>query len=115
MRLVAGSPIQSQSWDHHITDGYKRKSSSGASTPLKTAWDGLKSSKVVNELENLAEYGYGAKVSGWDGGRSSMDLERHRERLANTWNRGSDDEYDEEYDRGKVIYFMNNVLFVISL
>lgn len=28
---------------------------------MKTSWDGLKKSEVVSKLENLKEYGYGAK------------------------------------------------------
>lgn len=56
---ITGTPVQH--WDHYISDGYKRKSSSGTSTPLKAHWDGIKTSQVVTELENLKTYGYGAK------------------------------------------------------
>ena len=55
--ILIGTPRQS--WDHHIKDGY-RKSSSGSNTPIKSNWDGLKASKVVQELQNLSSYGYGA-------------------------------------------------------
>ncbi|WAQ97468.1 UBP36-like protein [Mya arenaria] len=96
---VPGSPPPSQKWDHHVKDGYKRPALSGSSTPLKSHWDGLKHSKVVSQLEDIAKYGYGAPVSGWDGGRSHMDMEKNR---SSTWRQDSDDEYDEEFDQGRV-------------
>lgn len=37
----------------------------------------------------------------WDGGQCGMDAEKERD-AGNSKKRASDDEYDEEYDKGKV-------------
>lgn len=51
----------SHRWDHHVNDGYKRPSNSGTSTPtVSLSWDGLRASKVAQELEKVSSYGYGA-------------------------------------------------------
>lgn len=90
----------SQSWDHHIRDGYK-KSQSGANTPVKSGWDGVKASKVVSELEKISSYSFGSAVSTWEGSQCQLDCDRQKERQGGK-KRTSDDEYEEELDRGRM-------------
>lgn len=103
VRPSVSEPVTpSHRWDHHINDGYKRKSSSGTSTPtVSRSWDGLKASKVAQELEKVSSYCYGAPVSGWDGSKSQLDIDKEREYVSRK-RKDSDDEYDDEFDRGKV-------------
>ncbi|XP_045213068.2 ubiquitin carboxyl-terminal hydrolase 42-like isoform X2 [Mercenaria mercenaria] len=97
----------SHRWDYHVKDGYKRLSSSGTSTPtISSSWDGLKASKVAQELEKVSSYSYGAPVTGWDGSRSQMDVEKDREYTSHK-RKDSDDEYDDEYDTGKVTSYVS--------
>jgi len=50
-------------------------------------------------------------VSGWDGGRSHMDRDKGHD-IADSRRQNSDDEYNDEYDRGKVE--LHTIKLVIS-
>ncbi|XP_060700842.1 ubiquitin carboxyl-terminal hydrolase 36 [Hemiscyllium ocellatum] len=96
-------------WDSQITEGYKRseKHSSEerpapAVTPIASlAWDGKKQSSVVQELlKHSSNKAYGTEVLTWDGAVSavSQDAEYDTEQAEDA----VVDEWDEEFDRGKV-------------
>ncbi|XP_046721965.1 ubiquitin carboxyl-terminal hydrolase 36 isoform X2 [Silurus meridionalis] len=97
-------------WDSHVQDGYKRsrdtavseQESGKESRPSSAAWDGKKSSSVVEELlKNAADKAYGTEVFGWDGERSVIS----RDAMQDARDAKHDtviDEWDEEFDSGKV-------------
>ncbi|TSK87561.1 Ubiquitin carboxyl-terminal hydrolase 36 [Bagarius yarrelli] len=97
-------------WDSQVQDGYKRnrdtadskQASVTVSPPNATAWDGKKSSSVVEELlKNATDKAYGTEVLSWDGERSSIS----KDAMQDTSNAKHDtviDEWDEEFDSGKV-------------
>uniref|UniRef100_A0A096LSL6 ubiquitinyl hydrolase 1 n=1 Tax=Poecilia formosa TaxID=48698 RepID=A0A096LSL6_POEFO len=98
-------------WDSQVRDGYKRSKAPAAegSTPANTSnhvvpagWDGKKSSGVVEELlKNSTNKAYGANVLGWDGEVSAVSrdaIEDVRSAMCDT----VIDEWDEDFDRGKV-------------
>ncbi|XP_033827794.1 ubiquitin carboxyl-terminal hydrolase 36 [Periophthalmus magnuspinnatus] len=98
-------------WDSQVKDGYKRTQ---APAPVSkeyqdssactggTVWDGKKTSDVVEELlKNATDKAYGANVLSWDGESSAISRdasEDARHAKCNT----VIDEWDEEFDRGKV-------------
>lgn len=55
--------VPAQTWDHHVKDGYKRQKNGVSDTKINS-WDGNKSSRVAEELENkysLNGYGQSGK------------------------------------------------------
>ncbi|XP_040918683.1 ubiquitin carboxyl-terminal hydrolase 36 isoform X1 [Toxotes jaculatrix] len=99
-------------WDNQVKDGYKRSqapaangSALGDNTPTRAspaAWDGKKTSAVVEELlRNATDKAYGANVLSWDGEVSAISRDAVEDvRIAK--NDTVIDEWDEEFDRGKV-------------
>ncbi|TKS91999.1 Ubiquitin carboxyl-terminal hydrolase 36 [Collichthys lucidus] len=98
-------------WDSQVKDGYKRSqapaagdSSSGQTPPqaAPVAWDGKKTSGVVEELlRNATDKAYGANVLSWEGEVSAIS----RDAIEDARHAKCDtviDEWDEEFDRGKV-------------
>ncbi|CAL9693278.1 unnamed protein product [Knipowitschia caucasica] len=95
-------------WDSQVKDGYKRNHAPVVNTsenaPACTApvWDGKKTSGVVEELlKNSSDKAYGATVLSWEGESSAIS----RDAAEDTRHAKCDtviDEWDEEFDRGKV-------------
>ncbi|XP_038133364.1 ubiquitin carboxyl-terminal hydrolase 36 isoform X2 [Cyprinodon tularosa] len=98
-------------WDSQVKDGYKHSKApaAGGSASVKSsvhvapaAWDGKKSSDVVEELlKNSTDKAYGVKVLSWDGEVSAVSkdaIEDVRSAMCDT----VIDEWDEDFDRGKV-------------
>ncbi|KAK3552493.1 hypothetical protein QTP86_012153 [Hemibagrus guttatus] len=97
-------------WDSQVQDGYKHsrdtadpeQASRKESRPAAAAWDGKKSSSVVEELlKNATDKAYGTEVLSWDGERSAIS----RDAMQDTCDAKHDtviDEWDEEFDSGKV-------------
>uniref|UniRef100_A0A672G1Q1 ubiquitinyl hydrolase 1 n=1 Tax=Salarias fasciatus TaxID=181472 RepID=A0A672G1Q1_SALFA len=98
-------------WDSQVKDGYKRSQApaagGGASgdappRPAPASWDGKKTSSVVEELlKNSTDKAYGASILSWDGEASAISkdaIEHVRVAQSDT----VIDEWDEEFDRGKV-------------
>ncbi|XP_053510034.1 ubiquitin carboxyl-terminal hydrolase 36 isoform X2 [Ictalurus furcatus] len=97
-------------WDSQVQDGYKRsrdaadseQASGKESRPATAAWDGKKSSSVVEELlKNATNKAYGTEVLSWDGECSAIS----RDAMQDTCDAKHDtviDEWDEEFDSGKV-------------
>ncbi|XP_028311528.1 ubiquitin carboxyl-terminal hydrolase 36 [Gouania willdenowi] len=97
-------------WDSQVKDGYKRSQAPAANgsvseVPARTApssWDGKKTSDVVQELlKNASDKAYGANVLSWDGEISAIS----KDAIEDVRNARSDtviDEWDEEFDMGKV-------------
>ncbi|KAM6905228.1 ubiquitin carboxyl-terminal hydrolase 36 isoform 1-T1 [Xenentodon cancila] len=98
-------------WDSQVKDGYKRSQAPAAEGTASgdvpnhaapAAWDGKKSSDVVEELlKNAADKAYGANVLSWDGELSAIS----RDAIEDVRSAKCDtviDEWDEDFDRGKV-------------
>uniref|UniRef100_A0AAX7UXY3 Ubiquitin carboxyl-terminal hydrolase n=1 Tax=Astatotilapia calliptera TaxID=8154 RepID=A0AAX7UXY3_ASTCA len=97
-------------WDSQVKDGYKRSvapaadgsTSDGSTRAAPVAWDGKKTSSVVEELlRNASDKAYGANVLSWDGEVSAVSrdaIEDARDARCDT----VIDEWDEDFDRGKV-------------
>lgn len=98
-------------WDGQVKDGYKRSQASAPvgkeseDAPVRTTavvWDGKKTSGVVQELlKNATDKAYGANVLSWDGEASAIS----RDAAEDARHAKCDtviDEWDEEFDRGKV-------------
>ncbi|XP_026211531.1 ubiquitin carboxyl-terminal hydrolase 36 isoform X2 [Anabas testudineus] len=99
-------------WDSQVKDGYRRSqapvadgcalgdNTSSHAAPL--AWDGKRTSGVVEELlRNARDKAYGASVLSWDGDVSAISrdaIEDVRQAKCDT----VIDEWDEDFDRGKV-------------
>lgn len=106
----SGEPTAVVVWDCQVKDGYKRSRDSAESEdapekgprPVPAAWDGKKSSSVVEELlKNATDKAYGTEVLSWDGARSAISkdaIEDVRYAKHDT----VIDEWDEEFDSGKV-------------
>ncbi|XP_029365135.1 ubiquitin carboxyl-terminal hydrolase 36 [Echeneis naucrates] len=99
-------------WDSQVKDGYKRSQApvadgraSGDNTPARAApvtWDGKKTSGVVEELlRNAADKAYGANVLTWDGEVSAISRDAIED-VRFSKNDTVIDEWDEDFDRGKV-------------
>ncbi|XP_076843395.1 LOW QUALITY PROTEIN: ubiquitin carboxyl-terminal hydrolase 36 [Brachyhypopomus gauderio] len=97
-------------WDSQVRDGYKRGGASGESDevaekgprPAPVAWDGRKSSGVVEELlKNATDKAYGAEVLTWDGEQSAVSRDAIKD-TSGAKHHTVIDEWDEEFDRGKV-------------
>ncbi|XP_034567684.1 ubiquitin carboxyl-terminal hydrolase 36 [Notolabrus celidotus] len=96
-------------WDSQVKDGYKRSQAPAADTDsdkttraAPAAWDGKKTSGVVEELlRNATDKAYGANVLSWDGEVSAIS----RDAAEDVRNAQCDtviDEWDEDFDSGKV-------------
>ncbi|XP_062304901.1 ubiquitin carboxyl-terminal hydrolase 36 [Osmerus eperlanus] len=97
-------------WDSQVKEGYRRsqgpadeqEGSKGAPRPAPLAWDGNKSSSVVEELlKSSADKAYGAQVLSWEGESSAIS----RDAIEDARNAKYDtviDEWDEDFDSGKV-------------
>lgn len=98
-------------WDSQVKDGYKRSQAPAAdgsalggppTHAAPVAWDGKKTSGVVEELlKNSTDKAYGANVLSWDGEVSAIS----RDAIEDVRNAKCDtviDEWDEDFDRGKV-------------
>uniref|UniRef100_A0A3P9A2A4 ubiquitinyl hydrolase 1 n=1 Tax=Esox lucius TaxID=8010 RepID=A0A3P9A2A4_ESOLU len=94
---------------NQVKDGYKcskapaAKDESGeAPCPAPMAWDGKRSSKVVEELlKNSLDKAYGTQVLSWEGEASAIS----RDAIEDTRDARMDtviDEWDEDFDTGKV-------------
>ncbi|AWP18981.1 putative ubiquitin carboxyl-terminal hydrolase 36 [Scophthalmus maximus] len=97
-------------WDSQVKDGYKRSqapatdgSASGDNTTTApVAWDGKKTSGVVEELlRNATDKAYGANVLSWDGEVSAISKDAIED-VRHAKNDAVIDEWDEDFDRGKV-------------
>ncbi|KDR20325.1 Ubiquitin carboxyl-terminal hydrolase 36 [Zootermopsis nevadensis] len=65
-------------------------------------WDGAHKFDVTTHLAHLSHRGYGsASVTNWSGERSHMDREVQRDRREDR-KRNYDNDYNEEFDRGRV-------------
>uniref|UniRef100_A0A665VMB0 ubiquitinyl hydrolase 1 n=1 Tax=Echeneis naucrates TaxID=173247 RepID=A0A665VMB0_ECHNA len=98
--------------ESQVKDGYKRSQApvadgraSGDNTPARAApvtWDGKKTSGVVEELlRNAADKAYGANVLTWDGEVSAISRDAIED-VRFSKNDTVIDEWDEDFDRGKV-------------
>ncbi|KAF1379550.1 hypothetical protein PFLUV_G00177210 [Perca fluviatilis] len=98
-------------WDSQVKDSYKRSQAPAAdgselgdtqSRAAPVAWDGKKTSGVVEELlRNATDKAYGANVLSWDGEVSAIS----RDAAEDVRHARFDtviDEWDEDFDRGKV-------------
>ncbi|XP_047215929.1 ubiquitin carboxyl-terminal hydrolase 36-like [Girardinichthys multiradiatus] len=98
-------------WDSQVRDGYRRSkvptADGGASVNpsnhvASAAWDGKRSRDVVEELlMNSTDKAYGANVLSWEGEVSAVSkdaIEDVRSAMCDT----VIDEWDEDFDRGKV-------------
>ncbi|KAM9392214.1 ubiquitin carboxyl-terminal hydrolase 36 [Pholidichthys leucotaenia] len=97
-------------WDSQVKDGYKcsqvpsadRSALDAPTRSISVVWDGKKTSNVVEELlKNATDKAYGANVLSWDNEVSAVS----RDAIEDVRKAQSDtviDEWDEEFDRGKV-------------
>ncbi|XP_053299259.1 ubiquitin carboxyl-terminal hydrolase 36 isoform X1 [Pleuronectes platessa] len=99
-------------WDSQVKDGYKRSQAPAAdrselgdksgTRAAPVAWDGKKTSGVVEELlKNATDKAYGASVLSWDGDASAIS----RDAIEDVHHAKNDtviDEWDEDFDSGKV-------------
>lgn len=98
-------------WDSQVKDGYKRSQAPAADGSASqdtlahaahAAWDGKRTSGVVEELlRNATDKAYGANVLSWDGEASAIS----RDAIEDVHHAKCDtviDEWDEDFDRGKV-------------
>ncbi|CAN9505676.1 unnamed protein product [Ophioblennius macclurei] len=111
-RMSKPSTAKVVMWDSQVKDGYKRSQApaaadggaSGDAPPraASASWDGKKTSSVVEELlKNSTDKAYGANVLSWDGEVSAISkdaIEHVRVAQSDT----VIDEWDEEFDMGKV-------------
>ncbi|XP_069055776.1 ubiquitin carboxyl-terminal hydrolase 36 isoform X3 [Pleurodeles waltl] len=91
-------------WDSQVQDGYTCASSmkTPASTTADLPWDGRKDSNVVLELlKNSSDKAYGTQVLTWDGAVSAISRDAIQD-LRDSEDKTVIDEWDEEFDRGKV-------------
>ncbi|XP_042360663.1 ubiquitin carboxyl-terminal hydrolase 36 [Plectropomus leopardus] len=98
-------------WDSQVKDGYKRSQAPAAdgshsgdtsTRPAPVAWDGKKTSGVVEELlRNATDKAYGANVLSWDGEVSAISRDA-AEDVRHAMSDTVIDEWDEDFDRGKV-------------
>uniref|UniRef100_A0A7N8WNZ9 Ubiquitin carboxyl-terminal hydrolase n=1 Tax=Mastacembelus armatus TaxID=205130 RepID=A0A7N8WNZ9_9TELE len=99
-------------WDSQVKDGYKRSQAPAAdasvlgdsalSRAAPVAWDGKKTSGVVEELlRNATDKAYGANVLSWDGEVSTISRDA-AEDVHQAKHDTVIDEWDEDFDRGKV-------------
>ncbi|XP_056144546.1 ubiquitin carboxyl-terminal hydrolase 36 isoform X2 [Lampris incognitus] len=98
-------------WDSQVKDGYKRcqapaaeEEGSGDGPPriASVAWDGKRNSGVVEELlKNATDKAYGTNVLSWDGEVSAVSRDAIED-THRTKNEKVIDEWDEEFDSGKV-------------
>ncbi|XP_076122068.1 ubiquitin carboxyl-terminal hydrolase 36 [Alosa pseudoharengus] len=94
-------------WDSKVQDGYKRKQApavteeeSGAGP--KGSWDGQRTGGVVEELlKNSSDTAYGAPVLSWGGEVSAISKDAIEDAQF-AKNSTVIDEWDEEFDSGKV-------------
>uniref|UniRef100_A0A3P9HP57 ubiquitinyl hydrolase 1 n=1 Tax=Oryzias latipes TaxID=8090 RepID=A0A3P9HP57_ORYLA len=100
-----GGPASVVMWDSQIKDVSKRNQadeSTAVDAPIRVDWDGKKTSNVVEELlKNSSDKAYGANVLTWDGEVSAVS----RDAIEDVRNAKFDtviDEWDEDFDRGKV-------------
>lgn len=106
----AGEPAAMVVWDSQVRDSFKRSRDTAASEdapekgtrPAPVAWDGKKSSSVVEELlKNARDKAYGTEVLSWDGEKSAISKDAIDDAR---WAKTDTviDEWDEEFDSGKV-------------
>uniref|UniRef100_A0AAY5EM54 Ubiquitin carboxyl-terminal hydrolase n=1 Tax=Electrophorus electricus TaxID=8005 RepID=A0AAY5EM54_ELEEL len=97
-------------WDGQVRDGCKRgkalceseEVARSGPRPAPVAWDGRKSSSVVEELlKNATDKAYGAEVLTWEGEHSAVSRDAIED-TASSKHHTVIDEWDEEFDRGKV-------------
>ncbi|XP_074552467.1 ubiquitin carboxyl-terminal hydrolase 36 [Halichoeres trimaculatus] len=96
-------------WDSQVKDGYKRSQAPAADSDktaqaavAPAAWDGKKTSAVVEELlRNATDKAYGANVLSWDGEVSAISRDAAEDVRAAQCDTVID-EWDEDFDRGKV-------------
>uniref|UniRef100_UPI0037E7F9D0 ubiquitin carboxyl-terminal hydrolase 36 n=1 Tax=Semicossyphus pulcher TaxID=241346 RepID=UPI0037E7F9D0 len=94
-------------WDSQVKDGYKRSQAPAAdgdkpAHAASAAWDGKKTSGVVEELlRNSTDKAYGANVLSWDGEISAISRDA-AEDVRHAQFDTVIDEWDEDFDRGKV-------------
>uniref|UniRef100_A0A668AFM3 ubiquitinyl hydrolase 1 n=1 Tax=Myripristis murdjan TaxID=586833 RepID=A0A668AFM3_9TELE len=109
---VSLNPATVVVWDSQVKDGYKRcqapaaeeKGSGDAPLPRAASggWDGKPSSSVVEELlKNATDKAYGANVLSWDGEASVISKDAIED-VRHAKNNTVIDEWDEEFDSGKV-------------
>ncbi|KAM9296608.1 ubiquitin carboxyl-terminal hydrolase 36 [Gastrophryne carolinensis] len=89
-------------WDSHIKDGYKRSSTPCAEKKMWLAWDGTSKSHAVQELlQNANNKAYGTQVFSWDGEKSAVSWDAEEDAKEAKLDTVID-EWDEEFDSGKV-------------
>ncbi|XP_050394130.1 ubiquitin carboxyl-terminal hydrolase 36 [Patella vulgata] len=91
--------VEAVPWDYYVNDNHRKHEKEEIPKPIFSTWDGRKSNSVVHELEKSSMHGYGSSVLSWDGSRSKVDIDVDKDRYKR---RDRNDEYDEEYDIGKV-------------
>ncbi|XP_075880426.1 ubiquitin carboxyl-terminal hydrolase 36 isoform X2 [Nelusetta ayraudi] len=106
----AAAPATVVVWDSQVKDGYKRskapaaddKSDDSSKCAASLSWDGKKTSGVVEELlKNASDKAYGANVLSWDGDVSAISQDAIEDVRQAKFD-AVIDEWDEEFDRGKV-------------
>ncbi|XP_019950171.2 ubiquitin carboxyl-terminal hydrolase 36 isoform X1 [Paralichthys olivaceus] len=99
-------------WDSQVKDGYKRSQApaangselgdNSATRAASVAWDGKKTTGVVEELlRNATDKAYGASVLSWDGDLSAISRDAIED-VRHAKNDTVIDEWDEDFDSGKV-------------
>ncbi|XP_078427266.1 ubiquitin carboxyl-terminal hydrolase 36 [Cetorhinus maximus] len=97
-------------WDSQVTEGYKRSQNhSGEDGPVmpiaSLAWDGKKQSNVIQELlKHSNNKAYGTEVLTWDGAVSAVSEDAVCDTKQAEYEHVVD-EWDEEFDKGKVKKF----------
>ncbi|XP_067118566.1 ubiquitin carboxyl-terminal hydrolase 36 isoform X2 [Centruroides vittatus] len=90
--------VPSKYWDSDVKDGFTQKTNDHNSNHNKY-WNGRERNEIVKELQKYSSKGYGEGVNSWDGNRSHLEREVMEDSLQK---RDHYDDYNEEYDRGKV-------------
>lgn len=86
-------------WDSDIKDGFAHKSNHHNNSDYNKHWNGRERNEIIRELHKYSSKGYGEGVNSWDGNRSHLEREVTEDSLQM---RDHYDDYNEEYDRGKV-------------
>ncbi|KAJ8251460.1 hypothetical protein GJAV_G00221590 [Gymnothorax javanicus] len=97
-------------WDSQVKDGFKYRQAdpaveeqgARAPRPAPMAWDGKRSSSVVEELlKNCADKAYGTQVLSWEGEVSAISRDAAEDTRLSKLDTVID-EWDEDFDSGKV-------------
>uniref|UniRef100_A0A1B6KW25 Ubiquitin carboxyl-terminal hydrolase n=1 Tax=Graphocephala atropunctata TaxID=36148 RepID=A0A1B6KW25_9HEMI len=75
--------------------------------PNGKSWDGSRSNGTVEFLRKGSHQGYGSNVSTWNGNRTQVDRDVENDRVQQR-KRTYDQQYDNEYDQGKIKKMKSN-------